>query len=74
MRAIVARTTEQAPGWLEVVREPIFDQGREVSEGKLRNILHLDEREQRRHLGLAVWFSILMTPCVSPSRSPASKR
>ncbi|MGZ3646262.1 MAG: NACHT domain-containing protein [Ktedonobacteraceae bacterium] len=54
IRVIVAQTTEQASGWLEVVRETIFDKGREISEGKLRNTLYLDEREQRRHLGLAL--------------------
>ena len=54
IRAIVVRTIEQVPSWLEVVRETIFDKEREVMRGKRHSILHLDEREQRQHLELAL--------------------
>ena len=54
IRAIVARAIEQAPGWLEVVRETIFDKGKEAVIGRQHNILHLDEREQRQRLGVAL--------------------
>jgi transcriptional regulator with XRE-family HTH domain len=54
IRAIVARAIEQAPGWLEVVRETIFDKEKDAVIGRQHNILHLDEREQRQHLGVVL--------------------
>src|SRR5689334_16335906 len=54
------------PSWLETLRGVLFDKGRETlldkgkefatekGSGLMRRLLHLDEKEQQRHLELAL--------------------
>ncbi len=55
---VVTYLTKNALSWLESIRGALFDKGKEFivekGTGYGRNRLHLDEKEQQRHLELVL--------------------